>query len=171
MLRLKLILVSKRGHWAFYWYILMKFSYEGISHNSSYENVHSLVFNVGDTHHKHILDTNIIHTIYLLECLVTLILLVCAHPYILYMDNWLLHYNGIFVWLVYTSKVLLFFIMCMPIHPLPKVLADFFQTQKSTWCPHSIGTIFGGCMQYMQMFIFLCKIYWLFALTSSAPGF
>ena len=29
------------------------------------------------------------------------------------------------------------------IHPSPKIMADFFQTQKSTWCPHPICTIFG----------------------------
>ena len=29
------------------------------------------------------------------------------------------------------------------VHPSPKVMADFFQTQKSTWCLHPICTIFG----------------------------
>ena len=43
------------------------------------------------------------------------------------------------------------------IHPSPKVMADFFQTQKLTWCPHPICTIFGGCIKCMQMFIFGAK--------------
>ena len=43
------------------------------------------------------------------------------------------------------------------IHPSPKVMADFFQTQKSTWCPYSICTIFGGCIKCMQVFIFCAK--------------
>ena len=43
------------------------------------------------------------------------------------------------------------------IHPSPKVMADFFQTQESTWCPYSICTIFGGCIKWMQVFIFCAK--------------
>ena len=35
------------------------------------------------------------------------------------------------------------------IHPSPKVMADFFQTQKLKWCPHPICTIFGGCIKCM----------------------
>ena len=42
-------------------------------------------------------------------------------------------------------------------HPSPKVMADFFQTQKLTWCPHPICTMFGGCMKCMQVFIFCVK--------------
>ena len=38
------------------------------------------------------------------------------------------------------------------VHPSPKVMADFFQTQKLTWCPHPICTIFGGCIKCMQAF-------------------
>ena len=44
------------------------------------------------------------------------------------------------------------------IHPSPKVMADFFQKQKSTWCPHPICTIFGGCIKCMQVFIFCANI-------------
>ena len=43
------------------------------------------------------------------------------------------------------------------IHPSPKVMADFFQKQASTWCPHPICTIFGGCIKCMQVFIFCAK--------------
>ena len=43
------------------------------------------------------------------------------------------------------------------IHPSPKVMADFFQTQKLTWCPYPIYTIFGGCIKCMQVFIFCAK--------------
>ena len=32
-----------------------------------------------------------------------------------------------------------------------------FQTQKLTWCPHPICTIFGGCIKCMQVFIFCVK--------------
>ena len=46
----------------------------------------------------------------------------------------------------------------LDIHPSPKVMADFFQTQKLTWCPHPICTIFGGCIICMQVFI-LCSKY------------
>ena len=40
------------------------------------------------------------------------------------------------------------------VHPSPKVMADIFQTQKLTWCPHPICTIFGQCIKCMQAFIF-----------------
>ena len=43
------------------------------------------------------------------------------------------------------------------IHPSPKVMADFFQTQNLTWCPYPIYTIFGGCIKCMQVFIFCAK--------------
>ena len=43
------------------------------------------------------------------------------------------------------------------IHPSPKVMADFFQTQKLTWCPHPICTIFGGWIKCMQVLIFCAK--------------
>ena len=33
--------------------------------------------------------------------------------------------------------------------PFAKSNGRFFQTQKSTWCPQSICTIFGGCMKCM----------------------
>ena len=43
------------------------------------------------------------------------------------------------------------------IHPSPKVMADFFQTKKLTWCRYPICTIFGGCIKRMQVFIFCAK--------------
>ena len=43
------------------------------------------------------------------------------------------------------------------VHPSPKVMADFFQTQKLTWCPYPICTIFGGCLKCMQVFIFCAR--------------
>ena len=46
----------------------------------------------------------------------------------------------------------------MRIHPSPKVMADCFQTQKLTWCPYPICTIFGGCIKRMHMFIWICQI-------------
>ena len=36
------------------------------------------------------------------------------------------------------------------LHPSPKVMADFFQTQNLTWCPYPICTIFGVCIKCMQ---------------------
>ena len=39
------------------------------------------------------------------------------------------------------------------VHPSPKAMADFFRKQKSTWCPHPICTIFGGCIKCMQVCI------------------
>ena len=47
--------------------------------------------------------------------------------------------------------------MRIRVHPSPKVMADFFQTQKLTWCPHPICTIFGGCLKCTQVFIFCVK--------------
>ena len=32
----------------------------------------------------------------------------------------------------------------LDVHPSPKIMADFFQTQKLTWCPHPICMIFVG---------------------------
>ena len=43
------------------------------------------------------------------------------------------------------------------IHPSPKVMADFFQTQKLTWCRYPICTIFEGCIKCMQVLIFCSK--------------
>ena len=43
------------------------------------------------------------------------------------------------------------------VHPSPKVMADFVQTQKLTWCPYPICTIFGGCVKYMQVAISCAK--------------
>ena len=43
------------------------------------------------------------------------------------------------------------------LHPSPKVMADFFQTQQLTWCPYPILKIFGGCIKCMQVFIFCLK--------------
>ena len=43
------------------------------------------------------------------------------------------------------------------IHPSPKVMADFFQTQKLTWYPYPICAIFGGCIKRMQVFIFFAE--------------
>ena len=39
-----------------------------------------------------------------------------------------------------------------------KVMAFFFQTQKSTWCTHSICIIFSGCIKYMKV-VNSCKLY------------
>ena len=47
--------------------------------------------------------------------------------------------------------------MLINIHPSPKVMADFFQTQNVTWCPYPICTIFGGCIKCVQVFIFCAK--------------
>ena len=44
------------------------------------------------------------------------------------------------------------------IHPSPKVMADFFHTQKLTWCPHPFCTIFGGCIKCMQVAISRVKL-------------
>ena len=43
------------------------------------------------------------------------------------------------------------------IHPSPKVMANFFQTQKLSWYPHQICTIFGGCIKCMQVVISFAK--------------
>ena len=43
------------------------------------------------------------------------------------------------------------------VHPSPKVMADFFQTQNLSWCPHQICTILGGCIQSMQVVISCAK--------------
>ena len=43
------------------------------------------------------------------------------------------------------------------IHLSPKVMADCFQTQKLTWCPYPICTIFGGRIKCMQVFTFCAK--------------
>ena len=45
----------------------------------------------------------------------------------------------------------------LSVHPSPKVMADFFQTQTLSWCPHPICTIFGGYIKCMQVFIFCAK--------------
>ena len=39
----------------------------------------------------------------------------------------------------------------------PKVMADFFETQKLTWCPHPICMIFGGCIKCVQAYIICAK--------------
>ena len=51
------------------------------------------------------------------------------------------------------------------VHPLTKVMADFFQTRKSTWYPHPICTIFDECIECITFFHFPYKIYWHFELT------
>ena len=43
------------------------------------------------------------------------------------------------------------------LHPSPKVMADFFPTQKLTWFSYPICTIFGRCIKCMQVFIFRAK--------------
>ena len=43
------------------------------------------------------------------------------------------------------------------VHPSPKVMADFFQTQKLSWRPRQICIIFGGCIKCMQMVISSAK--------------
>ena len=55
------------------------------------------------------------------------------------------------------------------IHPSPKLMANFFQTQKSTWCPHPIRTILVNVWNVCK-WSFLCKTYWFFALARYAPG-
>ena len=45
----------------------------------------------------------------------------------------------------------------LSIHPSPKVMADFFQTQKLTWCPHPICTNFGECIKCMQVVIYCAQ--------------
>ena len=54
------------------------------------------------------------------------------------------------------------------IHPSPKAMANFFQTQKSTSCLHPFCITFGRFMKSVSGH-FLWKIYWLLSLTRYAP--
>ena len=60
-------------------------------------------------------------------------------------------------WNFYTVKDRFSHLLWRLVHPSPNVMADFFQTQKLTWCPHPICTIFGGCIKYIQVLIFCAK--------------
>ena len=57
----------------------------------------------------------------------------------------------------YKHPSILCFSVTARLHPSPKVMANFFQTQKLTCCPDPICTIFGGCIKRMQLFIFCAK--------------
>ena len=56
-------------------------------------------------------------------------------------------------------------------HPSPKVMADFFSDTKINMMPLSILYDFWWVHKMHASLHFLCKIYWLFALTRFAPGF
>ena len=57
------------------------------------------------------------------------------------------------------------------IHPSPKVMAFFFSETKINMIPSSDLYYFWWVHEMYASVHFLCKIYWLFALTLSAPGF
>ena len=55
------------------------------------------------------------------------------------------------------TKLVLPYHYVIYIHPSTKVMADFFQTRKSTWCPHPICTIFDECIDCMYVSSFHTK--------------
>ena len=85
---------------------------------------------------------------------------ICFYPFRTYVCMFLCCCFFVCVWVCQLVRL----IHCRPVsnfteklHPSPKVKADFFQTQKLTWCPYPICTIFGVCIKCMQVFIFCAK--------------
>ena len=64
-----------------------------------------------------------------------------------------LYFSAMCMW----TNVTMPYAITFNIHPWPKIMADFFQTQKLTWCHYPICTIFSGCIKCMQVFIFCAK--------------